>query len=314
MPLSKPYPALSFGSVGEAVLLLQRALNVAPTKLPRLKEDSNFGPKTRGRVMEFQGQKNVVKDGVVGPVTWAQLEPFVKELLKILDKNFPAAGDENALRQRIVDVAKASFDTWGWGADKEVTPDGSARIAAARGVGPTMAGRRARQGGVALASIYAMAGAGGDKCLTIATTMENVYQQDVRDPVVKEKRRNAINQEDIGSWCGIFATYCYRAAGLKVSWDLVRLQSADYFEKLGANDAVRKGDIGVCDKQTNHHFIVVRDASPGEHVHSIDGNVGNPSEMTVSPWNSVISTRYYKRVTLAGKAGIFLRPRFGAMR
>ena len=52
----------------------------------------------------------------------------------------------------------------------------------------------------------------------------------------------------------------------------------------------------------------------GERVYSIDGNVGNPSEATVSPWNSVISKRFYLRTTLASRAGKFLRPKFDAMK
>lgn len=83
---------------------------------------------------------------------------------------------------------------------------------------------------------------------------------------------------------------------------------------VGANAPVRKGDIGVFDPQLNHHFVVVKDAAPGERVYSIDGNVGNPSEATVSPWNSVISKRFYLRTTLASKGGKFLRPKFEAMR
>jgi peptidoglycan hydrolase-like protein with peptidoglycan-binding domain len=314
MPLSKPYPVLSFGSAGEAVRLLQQALNLGPTKLPRLQDDASFGPKTLGRVTEFQGQKNLTKDGVVGPVTWGELGPFVEQLLKLIDKNLPASGDEATQRQRIVDIAQASFEQWGWGEAGHVTCDGSVRIAAAQGVGPSLGGRRARQGGATLASIYAMAGAGGANCLTIASDIEAIYQQNPNDPVAKAKRRDAINQQDIGSWCGIFATYCYRASGLKIAWDQVRAQSSTYFEPLLPTAAVQKGDIGVFDPQTNHHFLVIKDAAPGERVYSIDGNVGNPSEMVVSPWNSVISKRFYLRTTLAGKSGKFLRPKFAAMK
>ena len=90
-------------------------------------------------------------------------------------------------------------------------------------------------------------------------------------------------------------------------------QLPKYFDSLGATAAVRKGDIGVYDPQLNHHFLVVEDAAPGERVYSIDGNVGNPSEATVSPWNSVISKGFYLRTTLASKAGKFLRPKFSAM-
>jgi len=164
-----------------------------------------------------------------------------------------------------------------------------------------------------LASIYAMAQAGGSNCLTISSEMETIYQENPPDAAGKEKRRTAINN-DIGSWCGIFATYCYRSSGLRVAWNDVKNQLPRYFDSLGATAAVRKGDIGVYDPQLNHHFLVVKDAAPGERVYSIDGNVGNPSEATVSPWNSVISKRFYLRTTLASRAGKFLRPKFDAMK
>lgn len=314
MPLSKPYPVLRFGSAGDAVLLLQKALNIAPTLLARLKEDASFGSKTHARVVEFQGQKNAVRDGIVGPVTWDVLAPFVKQLEGLIDQNFPPLADEAAQRQRIVDIAEASFGSWGWGSAGTITPDGSPRIAAARGVGPAVGGRRVRQGGAALAAVYALAGAGGANCLTIASDVEAAYQQNPKDEAAKAARRDLINQRDIGSWCGIFAAYCYRASGLIIRWDDVKLQSPQYFDTLGANAAVQKGDIGVFDPQINHHFVVIQDSAPGNKVFSIDGNVGNPAEATVSPWNSVISKRFYLRATLAGKAGRFLRPKFGAMR
>ncbi len=312
-PLSKPYPVLAYGSAGAAVQLAQKALNVAPTKLPRLEEDSSFGSKTRSRVMEFQGQKNAARDGVVGPETWGQLEPFIKQLQDLIDTNLPAFTDEDAQRQRIVDIAQASLDNWGWGDNGPVTPDGSPRIVAAKGYGVAMGGRRPRQGGVTLASIYAMASAGGSNCLTISTEMEAIYQQNPADPKAKADRRTAINQ-DIGSWCGIFATYCLRASGLSITWNDMKMQSTKYFQTLLPTDAVRKGDIGVYDTQLNHHFVVVRDAAPGERVHSIDGNVGNPAEATVSPWNSVIAKRQYLRNTLATRQGKFLRPKFSEMK
>lgn len=311
MPLTKPYPVLSYGAFGQGVLLLQKALNLGPTKQARLTEDSSFGPKTRGRVMEFQGQKYASQDGVVGPQTWGLLEPFIQQLKDLIDQNLPAAGDEDAQRQRIVDVAQASLDSWGWGASA-VTPDGSPRIAAARGVGGGLGGSRARQGGVTLAAIYAMASAGGSKCLTISSQMEAIYQQNPADEKSKADRRTAINN-DIGSWCGIFATYCYRSAGLSIAWEDVRSQSTKHFDKLLPNVAVRKGDIGVYDRTFNHHFVVVKDAAPGERVYSIDGNVANPDEATVSPWNSVIAKRFYKRETLLSRQGQFLRPKFAEM-
>jgi hypothetical protein len=176
-----------------------------------------------------------------------------------------------------------------------------------------MGGQRPRQGGVSLAAIYAMASAGGASCLTISSEMEAIYQTNPTDPKAKADRRTAINQ-DIGSWCGIFATYCYRASGLSITWNDVRTQSQKHFDILLATDAVQKGDIGVYDLQLNHHFVVIQDAAPGEFVHSIDGNVGNPDEATVSPWNSVIGKRFYIRNTLATRQGRFLRPKFSEMK
>jgi hypothetical protein len=174
-----------------------------------------------------------------------------------------------------------------------------------------VAGKRARQGGASLASIYALAGVSAQLCLFISTEMETVYQQ---DPNQHPERRGKINQQDIGSWCGIFATYCYKASGLNITWDDVRTQSKAKFDKVLSSARVQKGDIGVMDPMTNHHFVVREDAEPGGRVYSIDGNVGNPREQDVTPWNSVVAERFYLRNTLAAKNGIFLRPKFSAMK
>jgi hypothetical protein len=134
-------------------------------------------------------------------------------------------------------------------------------------------------------------------------------------------KRGRINQ-DIGSWCGIFATYCLRAAGLsQANWDRVGRQDSGYFSRLGYNDAVRRGDIGVYrfgrggTVELNHHFVVVEDAEPGAMVRSIDGNVGIPDEnVTATTWYSVISERKYFRKTLQTAVTAFLRPNFAALR
>ena len=61
---------LQTGSSGLDVKKLQDYLNRAyPTKLPRLKEDGIFGARTQARVREFQGQKGLSCDGIVGPIT-----------------------------------------------------------------------------------------------------------------------------------------------------------------------------------------------------------------------------------------------------
>ena len=128
------FPVLRIGSFGEYVRLLQRALNVAPSQLPKLNPDAQFGPKTNSRVAEFQRQNSLVQDGVVGPITWGELQPFLDALSKIVDQSVPPAADEQAQRQRIVDVARSALQTFGW-PSPVVVPDGSPRIAAARGFG-----------------------------------------------------------------------------------------------------------------------------------------------------------------------------------
>lgn len=69
-------PTIREGATGEAVRDAQRLLNTfEPTFLDRLMVDGVFGPVTGRRVREFQGSNQLVADGIVGPRTWAALEP-----------------------------------------------------------------------------------------------------------------------------------------------------------------------------------------------------------------------------------------------
>ena len=62
---------LMYGSAGADVVELQTKLNQRhPTSLPPLMKDGSFGPKTRARVVEFQGKGKLEPDGIVGPLTW----------------------------------------------------------------------------------------------------------------------------------------------------------------------------------------------------------------------------------------------------
>ncbi|MGD7704652.1 peptidoglycan-binding protein [Microlunatus sp. Y2014] len=58
------------GSRGNAVRATQRALNAHGK---RLVVDGDFGTKTHDAVRSFQGSKNLLRDGIVGPKTWAAL-------------------------------------------------------------------------------------------------------------------------------------------------------------------------------------------------------------------------------------------------
>ncbi len=67
-------PRVQIGSRGKGVSDLQQALNCrGPSALPPLKADGIFGPKTLARVKEFQGERGLTPDGVVGAKTWAEI-------------------------------------------------------------------------------------------------------------------------------------------------------------------------------------------------------------------------------------------------
>lgn len=64
--LPTPEPNLQEGSIGAAVIELQHRLNITV--------DGIFGPDTRSAVVAFQTAHGLQPDGVVGPLTWAQLK------------------------------------------------------------------------------------------------------------------------------------------------------------------------------------------------------------------------------------------------
>src|SRR5262245_17901598 len=65
---------LCLGSQGVEVLHLQGLLNARPPTVFRfLQIDGMFGPKTQARVREFQQNNGLAADGIVGPLTWAEL-------------------------------------------------------------------------------------------------------------------------------------------------------------------------------------------------------------------------------------------------
>ena len=59
------YPTIRRGAKGAAVALLQKFLLI--------KDDGIFGPRTEAAVKDFQAEKGLTRDGIVGPKTWAML-------------------------------------------------------------------------------------------------------------------------------------------------------------------------------------------------------------------------------------------------
>lgn len=63
----KARPTLRRGDEHALVITIQNKLGITPTA-------TNFGPKTEAAVRQFQAQKRLVPDGIVGPKSWAALD------------------------------------------------------------------------------------------------------------------------------------------------------------------------------------------------------------------------------------------------
>jgi peptidoglycan hydrolase-like protein with peptidoglycan-binding domain len=284
-------PTVRIGSMGPVVVELQKALNIGISAFSKLKEDGNFGPKTHGRVREFQGKSGLIQDGVVGPITWEALKPMLDAISSIVS-TIVSPANEAAARKRIVDAALLQHKTYSW--NGQVSPVNQRIAGKICANGAT----RQRQGGVQIAAIFSLAGASGpQKCLTISKAAEQMYQRQYT-----AAERNSI---DIVSWCGIFSAYVYKLAGLKISgWPL----QYNPFGEPGATHTLRvvrppqapqRGDIGVVDPMggTNHHFVIVD--VQGDKITSIDGNAGMLME---------IVQKTYTMAEIKSRQGYFLTP------
>ncbi len=314
----KSHPLLKFGSFGEAVKLLQQALNFwEQSLLPALAVDGAFGSKTDGKVREYQRSSKLNADGQVGPITWAELEPLIQKAIAAITR----PGNFDAAVERIRMAANVAHAAFGW-AGGGVTPNpASPKVAAAYpqvpfNPGPTMLGKRKfpRQGGLQLQSICAVAGAPAQKLAVAPTISERaVLAWQESSPEAREIR----NKEDIGAWCGIFAYYVYRCAGIDLGgW---ANHGQNIFNKnkiIQVSDVmkVRPGYIGVLDGINaygkNHHFVVMDVNSDGS-VDSIDGNLSDPNTYERKMSASVIAKRHYPVDYLRGEKAYFFYPNLG---
>jgi Putative peptidoglycan binding domain len=302
MPIA--LPTLRTGSYGEVVKTLQSALNLWPrSKLPPLATDGQFGSRTNSKVREFQSGNQLASDGVVGPLTWAQLEPLVKQIASVLPK-----ADDEALGLRVVAAAEAALATLGW-RESDTPSTANPRIAAALCAGD-VGGMRMRQGGLALQQIMMIAEVGGmypSRCPTITTDAEAWWQKQTKEGT---DWRNA---HDLCAWCGIFCIYVYRCAGINVpggwSGHAKNVWSEAVFRRSASAKDVKRGSIGVVDGNggRNHHFIVTENKD--SELLSIDGNAFGPTAGDYSKGcKSVIARNRYSYEQLKKEGAYFLYP------
>jgi Putative peptidoglycan binding domain len=285
MEVNMSRPVLARGSTGRPVKLVQVALNAAGgSHRSQLAPDGVFGPKTDERVREFQRLLDLIPDGVVGPLTYKELESVIKIVETILDFA-PRPEDEAAARARIVAQARALFASHGWSVidpARTLTSVGvnNPRILAkvAAGPQPQRPGTFFRQGGAALAGFFHMAGANKPEAgVTISDVFRKKYG--ALGPG-NTKIQAKLDNQDLPSWCGIFANAIYRMVGLKTSpWREhggLKVFGADReFSALSGGARAQPGDIGVEDGfgGLNHHFIVV--GSVGDVIETVEGNAGH---------------------------------------
>lgn len=242
-------PTLAFGSVGPFVVQLQEGLNKLPSTLAQLVPDGQFGSKTKGRVQEFQTKNQLASDGVVGPMTW---EKLLALLAQALGGGVPVAPGMTAsnfdlLRPLVLSTANSHL------------------------------------GKVDFSMLVGGRPKGIDFIIDVFKFAANITLTDInfREGGKANGAWSAVpwygQTHQKKSWCGIFAIYCYRKAGIPVSWDIGKggpvgpVKLATYSSSFAAN--IRPGDIGaVMDK--NHHFLIeqVNGSPPAPGLTTLDGN------------------------------------------
>lgn len=91
-----------------------------------------------------------------------------------------------------------------------------------------------------------------------------------------------------GAWCGGFALWCLKQAGLapNLDWAIGR----GFCYRLRATNAPKPGDVAYIDQPYQHHALVVE--VMGDRVHTIDGNqLGSTVKATDRPRSKI--TAFY---------------------
>jgi hypothetical protein len=170
-------------------------------------------------------------------------------------------------------LARREYQEFGWHSNTTFGVS-NPRIA---GMRCADAASRKRQGGSHLCDIFSVTGApGASRCLTLSPQAEAMYARGVYTP---QERNNT----DIVSWCGIFALYCHKMAGLKMSpwplrYSIGKPKAGDQLRILQFGEQILPGDIGITEPRVKNHHFVVTEVS-GDVVSSIDGNAGLQMEI-----------------------------------
>jgi len=102
-------PILVPGSSADTRLVQQKLNSFPGSALPKLAEDGIFGPKTRARTIEFQKQRGLVPDGIVGSRTRAALG--MSTAVPVGPTAPGPAGGTQAV-SAVVSAFTAALDTW----------------------------------------------------------------------------------------------------------------------------------------------------------------------------------------------------------
>lgn len=235
-----------FGSTGPAVRQLQEGLNQLSSQLAKLVPDGQFGSRTRSRVLEFQNTNKLAADGIVGPMTW---ELLLKLLQQVAQGGVPTipnmpSSTFDVLRPLVLTIANQHLGA----------VDFSQRI-------------NGRPRG--LDFLIEMFRFAANVQLTEANFRKNGNGDWYWKPWIGLKTQEK-------SWCGIFAVYCYKKAGVPVRWDIGvggpvgPIKMSSWSPNFVAE--MKKADIG-CVASQNHHFLIEDiGAGAAPSLTTIDGN------------------------------------------
>ncbi|HRC37348.1 MAG: peptidoglycan-binding protein [Rubrivivax sp.] len=231
-------PTLRYASKGNDVVRLQQGMNLLPSAQPRLTADGVYGTKTTARVREFQSANSLTPDGVVGPLTWDLLLQLLAQLPAGIP---PGTLPFDALRPFVLTIAQ-----------KHIGSVDFLKLVNGRPRGIDF-----------LIEMFRVAA--NTSITDAAFKLPNGAW--VQEPLIGGQRK---------SWCGVFAVYCYRMAGIPVFWDMVTGRPVG---PLALNRwrptfaaGIKPADIGAVRSKSHHFLIETVGAGPVPRMTTIDGN------------------------------------------